>query len=237
MSDLRIERKLYIVDRLSAHLERFLRLSTAAFRECYPERQVNNIYFDTKLKKSFWENVEGQQYKAKMRVRWYGPLSQRNAKAQLEEKKKLGRAGMKTTTLLYPFEFGVANWSENITNSLSCSDLSEAQRSSLLLREPTLINHYFRRYFVSLSGKIRITVDRDLCFLSPETGTRNTLWPRTNKKHRVLEIKYAIEDEAESKAVFEQLPYRPVRHSKYVTGVAVGRGINNILYPEVYAGY
>ena len=38
----------------------------------YPDRQVNNIYFDSYNHNSYCENIYGSSIKSKVRFRWYG---------------------------------------------------------------------------------------------------------------------------------------------------------------------
>ena len=45
--------------------------SSFFFRDHYPEREVNSIYFDQNFS-SLIENIEGISNREKLRLRWYG---------------------------------------------------------------------------------------------------------------------------------------------------------------------
>ena len=50
----------------------FIKMHPMLFREIYCKRRVNNIYYDTMNYKNYLDNVEGNQYRLKVRIRWYG---------------------------------------------------------------------------------------------------------------------------------------------------------------------
>ena len=50
----------------------WLRQHHTCFVTEYPDRQVNNIYFDTYNYNSYCENIYGSSSKSKVRFRWYG---------------------------------------------------------------------------------------------------------------------------------------------------------------------
>ena len=60
---------------------------SAKFVSSYPNRQVNNIYFDTYNYSCYEENLSGASSRAKVRYRWYG-ASQFPEKGVLEVKLK-----------------------------------------------------------------------------------------------------------------------------------------------------
>ena len=50
----------------------WIRQHSSCFKTEYPERQVNNIYFDTYNYNSYCESIYGSSSKSKVRFRWYG---------------------------------------------------------------------------------------------------------------------------------------------------------------------
>ena len=76
----------------------------------YPDRQVNNIYFDSLVHHSFCENIFGSSSKSKVRLRWYGEF--RNPEnSSLEIKCKRNQLNWK---LIYGIQEGLGkegwNW-------------------------------------------------------------------------------------------------------------------------------
>ena len=53
-------------------IRRYVNLHPMLFREVYPLRQVNNIYFDTQEYVLLQHHIDGNQYRKKLRLRWYG---------------------------------------------------------------------------------------------------------------------------------------------------------------------
>ena len=53
-------------------LRHWLHMHPAGFFSPYPERQVNNVYFDTWDYRAYAENLAGVSERSKVRYRWYG---------------------------------------------------------------------------------------------------------------------------------------------------------------------
>ena len=70
--DYRFERKYHIQDLNLHEVEMWVRRSPCLFRECFPPRYINNIYFDTPELDNYHENLGGQAARTKLRLRWYG---------------------------------------------------------------------------------------------------------------------------------------------------------------------
>ena len=69
---MRYERK-YKIESISADVVRQIVTNhPASFRKIYPDRKVNNIYFDNSELSAYFENVNGVSERRKFRVRWYG---------------------------------------------------------------------------------------------------------------------------------------------------------------------
>ena len=54
------------------HLLKWVKLHPAGFYTNYPDRRVNNIYFDSHDYKAYADNLTGASFRAKVRYRWYG---------------------------------------------------------------------------------------------------------------------------------------------------------------------
>jgi len=68
--------------------------NAAGFRETYPERQINNVYFDTFDYAAYRDNLSGVSRRTKVRFRWYG-RSDTPESGVLEIKCRRNRIGWK----------------------------------------------------------------------------------------------------------------------------------------------
>ena len=92
---MRYERK-YKIDHLSKYaVEQAVKLHPAGFRKIFPNRQVNNIYFDTADYQTGLQNIEGVNQRKKYRLRWYGQDLQQIDKPRFETKIKHNELGTK----------------------------------------------------------------------------------------------------------------------------------------------
>ncbi|MCB0625979.1 MAG: VTC domain-containing protein, partial [Saprospiraceae bacterium] len=72
----------------------------ASFRPLHPERQINNVYFDTCDLAAYQQNLMGVADRRKIRLRWYGEGATRMNAAQLEIKSRSNETGSKEVILL-----------------------------------------------------------------------------------------------------------------------------------------
>lgn len=222
--DARLEIKFAAYEVELHRLLHWLRLHAAGFFVPFPNRHVNNIYFDTHHHAAFAENLSGASSRTKVRYRWYGQSVPPDA-GVLEVKRKRNYFGWK---LRYPVENAPytedASWQE--IHNLLRGQLPHAGKVWLQSNPvPVLINRYYRRYFLSSNGKVRATVD-----------TRQAVWdqrfkPYPNFDHRanlprtlVVEFKFARNDRNYASSLLQGMPLRVSRHSKYINGVRVISG-------------
>ena len=66
----RYERKFILSNQTIPELENLLRNSKFNFKKNYPTRKVNSIYFDDYNASSVLENLDGNNFKNKVRLRW-----------------------------------------------------------------------------------------------------------------------------------------------------------------------
>ena len=71
-----------------------INLSTLSFRQSYPKRRINSLYFDDSFFSSVEESYEGNSIRSKKRMRWYGQ-SKEPVHATLEIKEKQGHLSWK----------------------------------------------------------------------------------------------------------------------------------------------
>ena len=69
-NNLRNEKKLFFWKRKIYY--KFFRINR--FKEIYKERNVNSIYFDDFKLTKLLDTVDGEKYRSKIRLRWYGKI-------------------------------------------------------------------------------------------------------------------------------------------------------------------
>lgn len=202
----------------------WLRMHPAGFVAPYPDRRVNNIYFDTHSYLAFTDNLSGSSSRTKVRYRWYGESPGPDA-GTLEIKQKRNFFGWKlrykVPKTLYKNE---ANW-RAIRQSLLAQLPPDGKKWLDANPMPVLINRYLRKYFVSSDGKVRATIDTqqavwDQRFKPSPNFTRSANLAKTI----VVEFKFDRQDRDLASRLLQGMPLRVSRHSKYINGV---RAIQN----------
>ena len=211
---MRYERK-YKIENLSLSLvEQSIRLHPAGFRKIFPDRQVNNIYFDTSDWTTFKENVMGIAERKKFRVRWYGENLQAIKKPVFEIKIKSNQLGDKISYPIFPFQLSNL---DILTKEVQ--KLSDAKVPLI----PTLLNSYNRSYFGTPNGKFRITIDRKLRYFSLLNNSKFNAY-RIQDEEIVLELKYDETLDLATDRITQHLPFRMTKSSKYVSGIELVNG-------------
>lgn len=217
----RFERKFLISDVPFESVENRIRLHPAAFSEIYAMRQVNNVYFDTLDFKNYFDNVEGRSERLKIRVRWYGVSEEPTAvKPKLELKIKRGSLGRKEQYNLLNFNVGNNSIQEKVDYSLSAATLPSHVKNLMLMHQPTLMNMYERKYYLSRDGLCRATIDKNMRYYRPDPVHKKLNTRHIDDQHTVLELKYDhLDDNDRAHAIANTLPFRVTKNSKYVTGI------------------
>ena len=91
----RYELKLVTPEIELATVRSWVRLHPAGFRTAFPPRRVNSIYLDTPGYRNLSENLAGMPDRQKLRLRWYGQMSDVVENPMLEMKIKEGHMGRK----------------------------------------------------------------------------------------------------------------------------------------------
>ena len=210
-SNMRYERK-YRIDEISfGAVEQIVRSHPASFRKAYPDRQVNNIYFDTPGLSTFEDNVAGVSDRCKYRVRWYGEIVPKPVNANFEIKIKSNQLGTKKTIPIGDIDLMDLETLTQKVNQLS---------SDINLLQPFLANAYQRAYYESLDGRFRITLDHQLKFCFPNYTSILNL----NRFHQdfsgiIVELKYNESEDDNANQIMQYLPFRNTKNSKYVSGL------------------
>lgn len=213
----RYERKFLPCAYSLAEVLGLIRWHPALFREAYPPRAVNNLYFDTPGLHHYHSHVAGAAERLKVRLRWYGPDATRAEHPVLEFKSKHGAVGRKASHALPALELD-GGFPEGLAGVLR-RQVGEAARPSLECLQPVLANRYQRRYFLSAGGACRLTVDTALEFAAPRLGFRLRPALPEQAPALILELKYDVSRAAEAEEMAARFPFRLTRCSKYVLGV------------------
>ncbi len=195
-----------------------IRMHPAGFVVPYPDRQVNNVYFDTFDYFALAENLSGVSSRTKLRYRWYGDSLTPDSGA-LEVKCKRNYFGWKLRYNVHNLRYrSRASW-RAIRRAMVEQVPAEAKQWLDCNPLPVLINRYTRNYFVSSDGRMRATID-----------TRQEVWdqrydsrPNFNLKANladtvVVEFKFDRELQRMASKLLQGFPLRVSRHSKYVNG-------------------
>ena len=202
----------------------WLRMHPAGFVAPYPDRRVNNIYFDTHNYLAFTDNLSGASSRTKVRYRWYGESLGPDV-GTLEIKNKRNYFGWKLRYKVSEAPYREdANW--RAIRKLLLEQLPPDGRKWLDANPlPVMINRYLRKYYLSSDGKVRATIDTqqavwDQRFKPSPNLTRSANLART----LVIEFKFDRKDRDLTSRILQGIPLRVSRHSKYINGV---RAIHN----------
>lgn len=219
LPNLRFERKFIAADASPAAILGLVRRHPALFRQAFPPRWINNLYFDSPGLRDYHDHIHGTAARAKTRIRWYGPLRGEIARPVLERKIKRGLVSGKGSYPLSPFALNGHLPRPEIDRALEQATLPDALRWHLRTLEPTLVNRYHRHYFVSASGHLRLTLDTDLEFYDARSAGGHLRRLNARAPRVIIELKYAPGHADEAAAAANALPFRVTRCSKYVLGV------------------
>ncbi len=218
-TNLRYERKCR-VDRASRQqVWYYIKHHPAFFKKLYEPRQINNIYFDTIQFKHYKANEIGIANRKKVRIRWYGSLTNMAIQPQLEIKLKSGLVGDKLVYPLPDFPISDEFSPDYFTKLAKTAQLPEIIIEELKFLRPSLFNTYLRSYFQSIDKKFRLTFDEDMSFYRPSSLAEVNLNGQHTIGSFIIELKYQLEHDHLARDVFQHFPYRLSKNSKYVNGV------------------
>jgi len=189
------------------------------FRVAYPERTVNNVYFDTYELMAYAENLAGVSQRTKVRYRWYGE-SRYPDRGRLEIKQKRNQYGWKLN-----FDVKDVTWSNDDTWAKIVREiaLQAGPQARLWLDQfplPVMINRYHRHYYLSACGRIRITLDFDQQVWDQRYSPTPSFRRQANLPETfVFECKFDRYERELASRVLLGLPIRVSRHSKYMNAV------------------
>lgn len=219
VSDVRYEIKIPFPSEKNHEIMVWIHCHPELWRKAFPPRQVNNIYFDTFSMTNLDTNLSGISERQKLRIRWYGKAIERVENAQFEIKHKQGSIGWKSIHAIP----GMLNLSQCSWHEIMAFLKSRMQIAHLLLQRhpvPTIVSSYYRAYYTSPDGILRLTVDTQLTAydqkrsLSPNIRYRSLPQPYT-----IVEIKTHPDHAARLTRAVSHSSTRVSRFSKYVHAV------------------
>jgi len=218
-SEYRNEKKflLYKVSRKALFIQ--YKLSNLLLSQLYPDRWVNNIYFDNINMDLFNLSVEGQSKRAKVRLRWYGDFHNLE-NPLLELKSKIGHKNIKKSVMIKDKLIYGKSLSKFFNNLINSKGLPESFRYLLKELRPVLANRYFRSYHLSANKKYRVTTDTSLSFANLITSSLNYLYWKKQKDISIVELKFKKSDDYIVNFMTEiRSRYRMAQISKYTYGL------------------
>ena len=215
----RYERKFFITEISSKDIDSIVKLHPAIFSEIFHERSVNNIYFDTPDLNNYFDNIDGNMYRIKSRIRWYGRTFGVIEKPVLELKIKNGLLGRKEAYSLDTFKLDGHFNMQKIVQIIQNTNIPEIVTIGIKSSQPTLLNKYNRKYFLSADKRYRITIDTNQVFY--RIGSQNNFFLNKikNDLNVILELKYNIDADDDVNRITEHFPFRLTKSSKYISGL------------------
>jgi hypothetical protein len=191
-------------------------------RKKYAKRTVNSIYFDDLSYSSVRDNLSGVPNRQKTRLRWYqngnnNPISI----PVLEQKTRIGRLGSKSSVAINSLKEIIYSSTFSTMMDLIRNEVSLDHYATLEYLIPTLNVSYSRQYFEDNNG-LRITVDDAIKFngrFSLHQKLNNT--EQIDYRSKIVELKFEPEMKNYVVDLMRPLSLTPVRHSKYLTGLAM----------------
>ena len=206
----RYERKFIINNLTIPEIENLLRNSSLKFKKDFPQRKVNSIYFDDYNSNSILENLDGNNFKTKFRLRWYGNKKIIESPT-LELKKK--ESYINNKKLFKILNFKKTKFSkENISSILK---KLKKDYNFLLNKSAISSTHYDRLYFVSSQNNIRATIDSNINYFD----IKNYISFNKYSKSVVLEIKYFNNSDKIVRQSLENISFRVSKNSKYLNSL------------------
>ena len=212
----RYERK-YILEQINVP-KFYFELNRLGYTELHPQRRINNLYLDSISNDYLEENIEGLYKRKKVRIRWYGQFEAPTNKL-IEIKQKRGEVNFKQILKLGNFIISKHSNASSIWSSIINTEdnISFVYKNNLHLLAPKLFNSYNRDYFSNPDQSLRITIDKDLEYISPETNLN------LFEKNVIIEFKYES-DHILKENLFSHLKLN--KYSKYVKGLVSVNSFN-----------
>ena len=207
--DYRYERK-WVFDNNFSDIYNSLLKSKFYFNNSFPDRKVNSIYFDDFSNTSVKENLDGENDKTKIRIRWYGKNSYILKSPKLELKIKKNFQNYKIIKNL------------DVLDGLNIKKLEDVKIISKIVNSlykkkmiiPVSTTHYDRSYLISSNNCIRSTVDKNLKVSKFNNNFFIPIFKEFNKI--ILELKYQKKYDDYVRKNINNISSRFSKSSKYI---------------------
>ena len=223
--NLRYERKFKIYS-IPDIVENIIMLHPVMFKRIYYPRYVNNIYFDDAGMESFYANEMGAFQRKKYRIRWYGDLFGDLQSPTLEIKRKFGNLGDKQSFKLKGFILNSKITKSKILDVINNSEIPEYVKLKLRCIEPSLMNRYKRKYFISNDKRFRITIDSEITYYRINIRKNNFIEKYSEDSYTIIELKYDKNYDNDANSITNSFPFRLSKNSKYVNGLGLIHSIS-----------
>lgn len=184
----------------------------------FPDRYVNNLYFETHDYSSASDNIYGISKRTKVRLRWYGSTIIYNEfNGFLEFKRKKNNLGWKDQ---YPVKIKKKNFNNFILLKNKILDhvplKNQIEFSNYNL--PFILNGYERKYFSTDDNKIRVTLDSSIKAFDQRWSNFLTKKNKINLPNvNIIEFKFEEKFKEDAIQLIKILPLRISKYSKYTT--------------------
>lgn len=197
----------------------WIKSNTEIFSKHYPPRLVNSIYFDTFSYDSYKENIYGLSKKTKIRYRWYEDFF-KNDNGFLEIKKRENIFNYKKIYKVNNLKINKKSNLKVIANKIKPKLDQEGLIEFQARPFPTIINQYFREYFINFNKNIRITIDKNIKIFDQRLSNKINLDVKTLYQDlMVVEFKF---NESLFNKINELLRFFPIKsskNSKYINAI------------------
>ena len=206
--EVRFEKKWKINSSYFYDVYRALTESNFKFAEQYDPRWVNSIYYDNNFFNSVIQNLDGNELKKKIRLRWYGSdcliknlfLEIKSKKGMVTQKRKID---LKETNI-----------------KLNQSLLKKVQ-TNILKKYPNFLGQhpftkvrYNRTYFISQDNNVRATIDKNISYQKINNYKIET--QSFNDNDLILEFKYNTEFDNYVRNNLKNISLRLSKNSKFI---------------------
>lgn len=197
----------------------WLRVHAGDFYTPFPDRWVNNVYFDTQDCFAYSENISGVSSRSKLRYRWYGMAEHPDA-GNLEVKLKRNFFGWKRRFKCSESPYSDGDRWSDIRRRLVETLGVEAKMWLDARPNPTILNRYYRQYFVTRDNRVRVTIDSRQSVFDQRYKAHPNVVHKTNiPETMIVEVKFGRADRDFASQVIQKIPIRVSRNSKYVIGL------------------
>lgn len=216
----------YILNQSSYdYIFNWIKLSEFNFNDEYPERKVNNIYFDSYNYDCYKSNVDGLSNRAKLRLRWYNDIYKiENPNLEIKYKKNsLGwKSKLKVKNYIIKEKLNVKDITNHIHNSIDSKFKVLFDNFTF----PVILNTYKRNYLISFDKKIRITLDRDHKVFDLRNNSKiNLKHYYLMPKNIIMEVKFEKKLKEIANSLLTNIPVRQSKNSKYINSLRCVSGI------------